>query len=106
MAQEHAHPGAVVDLHTFGGDKSTALVKETAFEVIRIAVEGGKPIPEHKVDGPITVQCLSGNCTFFVGEEKRELTPGSWLYLSGGTLHALESDERAILLVTILFKTD
>ncbi|QDS97573.1 cupin domain-containing protein [Adhaeretor mobilis] len=107
MAHEHAQPGVVLDLNTFGGSTSTAVVKEKNFEVIRIVVEAGKPIPPHKVEGPITVQCLSGRCTFFVGEEPRELVSGSWLYLTGGTIHALESEENAILLVSILFnRTD
>lgn len=104
MAHAHAAPGEVIDLNVFGATKSTAVVKEESFEVIRIVVESGKPIPPHKVDGPITVQCLSGTCTFFVGEEPRTLTPGSWLFLAGGTKHALESESTAILLVTILFK--
>ena len=103
MAHEHARSGDIVDLNAFGGDKSTAVVKETEFEVIRIVVEAGKPIPPHKVEGPITVQCLNGRCTFFVGEQPRELVPGSWLYLTGGTMHALESEEDATLLVSILF---
>ncbi len=106
MAHAHATPGDVIDLYTFGETKTTAVVKEESFEVIRILVEQGKPIPSHKVDGPITVQCLSGTCTFFVGAEPRKLSPGSWLYLASGTKHALESDETAILLVTILFEKD
>lgn len=103
MAQAHAKPGDVVDLTTFGNAVSTALVKEKKFETIRIVVQAGKPIPPHQVDGPITVQCLSGKCTFFVGQEPRELVAGSWLYLVGDSVHAIESDETAILLVTIIF---
>ncbi len=103
MAHEHAAPGVVIDLTTFGESRSTALVKRKEFEVIRIVVEPGKPIPPHKVDGQITVQCLSGKCNFFVGEQPHAMVPGSWLYLAGGTKHALESTEPAILLVTILF---
>jgi len=106
MAHEHARPGTVVDLNTFGEDKSTALVKETTFEAIRMLVSAGKSIPPHKTNGPITVQCLSGKCKFFVGEEPRELVPGSWLYLTGGTMHAIEAEEKTVLLVTILFHKD
>ncbi|HQX50576.1 MAG TPA: cupin domain-containing protein [Planctomycetaceae bacterium] len=103
MAHEHAKPGTVIDLNTFGEDKSTALVKETKFEVIRMIVEASKSIPPHKTDGPVTVQCLRGKCKFFVGEEPRELVPGSWLYMAGGTMHAIEAEETTVLLVTILF---
>lgn len=107
MAHAHANPGEVINLSTFGEDKSTALVKEKRFEVLRLLVEAGKSIPEHKVDGPITVQCLSGKCTFCVGTESRELTPGSWLYLTGGALHSVDGgEETSVLLVTILFAKD
>ena len=67
-------------------------------------VEAGKSIPPHKTNGPITVQCLRGNRKFFVGEEPRELVPGSWLCMAGGTMHAVEAEETTILLVTILFE--
>ena len=103
MAVEHAEPGTVIDLNSFGGTASTAVVKEKEFEAIRVYLSPGKKIPPHKVDGPITVHCLSGRCTFFVGDEPRELVPGSWLYLEGGAMHALETEEACAVLVTILF---
>jgi len=103
MAQEHAEPGVVIDLNTFGERQSTAVVKEEKFEAIRIYLDPGRKIPPHKVDGPITVQCLSGKCTFYVEDEPRKLEPGSWLYLEGGAMHSLEAEERCALLVTIVF---
>ena len=104
MAQEHPEPGIVIDLNTFGEMASTAVVKESAFEAIRLYLSPGKKIPPHKVDGPITVHCLSGCCTFFIEDGSRELVPGSWLYLEGGTMHSLEAEEECIVLVTILFE--
>lgn len=104
MAHEHAEPGVVIDLNSFGGTASTAVVKEKDFEAIRLYLSPGKKIPPHKVDGPITVHCLSGSCTFFVEDEPRELVPGSWLYLEGGKMHALEAEESCTALVTILFR--
>ena len=103
MAIEHAEHGKVIDLNTFGGTASTAVVKEKEFEAIRVYLGPGKKIPPHKVDGPITVHCLSGHCTFFVEDEPRALCPGSWLFLEGGTMHALEAEEECAVLVTILF---
>jgi quercetin dioxygenase-like cupin family protein len=103
MAHEQAAPGVVIDLNTFGETKSTAFVKEVKFEAIRLFLNPGKKIPAHKVDGSITVQCLSGRCTFFVEDEPRALVPGSWLYLEGGTMHSLEAEETCTVLVTILF---
>jgi quercetin dioxygenase-like cupin family protein len=104
MAQMHPKPADVIDLNTFGNTTSTALVKEEKFEVIRVVVTPDKPIPQHQVAGPITVQCLRGKCTFYVDQQPQKLEPGSWLYLNGGTPHALQSDETAIVLVTILLE--
>ena len=104
MAIEHAVPGKVIDLTTFGETKSTALVKEEKFEAIRLYLDPGKKIPPHRVDGPITVHCLSGRCTFFVEDGPRALVAGSWLYLEGGTMHSLEAEEESTVLVTILFE--
>ena len=103
MPQHHAEPGVVVDLHAFGLGKSMAVVKQHEFEVIRLVVRPGKPIPEHQVSGPITVQCLQGTCTFSTDSATQLLAPGAWLYLDGGTLHSVEANEEAVLLVTILF---
>ena len=103
MAHEHASPGEVMNLLSFGETMSTALVKEREFESILLRLEPGRSIPQHKVDGPITVQCLSGKCAFSVDGAPREMVAGSWLYLRGGTLHALQANEPCALLVTIVF---
>lgn len=103
MAIEHATHGSVIDLGSFGDGKTTAVVKESLFEVIRVVVHPGKPFPEHKVDGPITVQCLSGSCNFSIEQKPSELKAGSWLYLDGGVKHAIDASEECVLLVTILF---
>ena len=105
MALAHAKSGEVVDLNTYGDPNavSTVVVREKGFETIRIRLGPDKQIQPHKVDGPITVHCLSGTCTFFVDDEPRRLSPGSWLYLSGGTMHALQAEEPTVLIVTIMF---
>ena len=104
MTIEHAEHGRVIDLNKFGETMSTALVKEEKFEAIRLYLDPGKKIPPHRVDGPITVHCLSGSCTFFVEDEPRALVSGSLLYLEGGTIHSLEAEETCTVLVTILFE--
>ena len=105
MALDHAKPGQVVDLHVFGDQStlSTVVVREKRFQAIRINLRPDSSIPPHRVDGPITVHCLSGRCTFFVDGEPRALSPGSWLYLRGGTMHALQAEEPSVVIVTIMF---
>ena len=110
MAIEHAKPGEIIDLKTFGPEgvdtHTVALVKTEFFEAMRLFVRAGGTIPPHKVDGPITVQCLRGEGTFFVGLEPRELTPGSWLHITGGNVHSIEAKTDCVLLLTIVFVGD
>ncbi len=107
MAIPHAFPGAPVDLlardESLAELRTTALVKETNFEVIRMVIPKGKTIPDHKVDGPITVHCLKGDIAFTADGETRELKEGHWLYLRGGESHSLVAHEDSLVLLTILF---
>ena len=103
MAHAHAEAGQLIDLNSFGEGATVAVVKTDRFEVIRMQLEAGKEIAPHKTTGPITVQCLSGKGVFFVGDEPRELTPGAWLHLEGGVVHAVHADDPMALLVTIVF---
>jgi len=103
MALQHAKPGDVVNLLTLSEQKSTALVKHERLEVMCISLSAGRSMTEHKVPGPITVQCLKGNCIFSESGTSHELTSGMWLYLEGDTMHAVEAKEDTQLLVTVLF---
>lgn len=107
MAIPHAFPGVPVDLQpedeVLTEVRTAALVKETNFEVIRMVIPKGKTIPNHKVDGPITVHCLKGLIAFTADGETRELRADHWLYLRGGESHALAAHEDSLVLLTIMF---
>lgn len=108
MAIPHAQPVQPVDIRPLGAElpasQTTTLIKTDSLEVIRLMVPAGKEIDEHRVPGEITVQCLEGKVAFRAGGQERELTPGSLLYLDGGTAHSLRGIENASLLLTILLK--
>lgn len=110
MAIEHAALGEVIDLETFGPQDTdthtVALVKTDRFEAVRLFTRAGSTVPPHKVDGPITVQCLRGEATFFVGAEPQEMGPGTWLHIDGGKVHSIEARTDCVLLVTIVFGRD
>ena len=48
------------------------------------------------------VECIEGHVEFHVGDSKRELTAGKFLYLTGGDSHSLLAKTDSIVLVTIL----
>ena len=108
MAIPHAKAGEVVSVRPLGPALSATstytIVKTDSLEVIRVVLAAGKTLPPHQVPGEITVQCLEGKVEFFVGELKRELTAGSFLYMGGSGEHAVHAIEDSSLLVSILLQ--
>ncbi len=107
MAIQHARPGEVIDLNTFGPEgtdtHTAAVVKTNQFEAIRLFVKAGSTVPDHKVDGPITVQCLRGEAVFFVGTQPKPMKTGAWLHIEGGDSHSIEAKTDCVFLITIVF---
>jgi quercetin dioxygenase-like cupin family protein len=107
MALHHAEPSEVVDLLREGasGDTAgtTAIVKTEAFEAIRLVLAAGADMAQHSVKGPMTLHCLKGQMALDLEDGSRELRAGEWLYLDGGTSHAVRGLEDSVALLTILF---
>lgn len=110
MAIPHAYPGMPVDLRPAGESrseaKSAALVKEEAFEVIRLVIPKGHEMPRHQVEGAITIYCLDGRIAFTAGGKTHELRAGHWLFLVGNEPHSLVGIEDASMLLTIMFPAE
>lgn len=104
MAIPHAKSGEVIELSlaaALATTQTTALVKTSRLEVIRLIVPAGKDIPTHKAKGEITVQCLEGRTAFTTEGITQELTSGQLLYLAAGEPHSLKGIEDSSLLLTI-----
>ena len=106
MAIPHAKSGEVIDIRPLGStlaqSKTTTLVKTKTLEILRLVIPAGKDIPEHQAHGEITVQCLEGRVAFTVGNSRRDLEAGQFLYLSSEEPHSLHGIEDASVLVTML----
>ena len=107
MAIPHAAPGMSVNLLEDGESRAetrtNALVKNQAFEAIRLVIPKGRELSRHQVEGPITIQCLEGRIAFACGGETHDLKAGCWLFLTGGEPHSLTGIEDAVVLLTIMF---
>lgn len=107
MAVHHAGSGEIVDLRPLGTDlqdaRTTAIVKSSAFEAVRLIVPAGHKIPPHRVDGEITLFCIEGCVRLGHSHTETELSAGQWVYLDGGVTHSVEGLEDASLLLTIHF---
>jgi len=109
MAIHHSAAGEVVSLllgDSLATSKTAVLAKTSELEIIRLVLAAGKEIPEHRVSGPITVQCLEGHVVFTSGGQRRELAAGQLLHLTGNEPHAVRAVKSSSVLVTIVHCTE
>jgi len=82
--------------------KTKAIIKTNEIELARLVIPKGKEYPNHKVSGPIVVQCVQGKIELTAMGTTQELHSGQLLYLAAGELHSLKGVEDSVILLTIL----
>jgi quercetin dioxygenase-like cupin family protein len=106
MALLHAASGERIPLQRNDDDiahfTSVALAKTAHMELIRLVLPKDRVMPEHKVEGELTLLCLSGEIAFVAHGRTTILRPGEMLYLAGGEPHAIRANHDAVGLLTIL----
>ena len=106
MALQHAVSGEKIALQRGDDDiahfTSVALVKTEHMELIRLVLPTERPIPEHKVEGEVTLQCLEGEIAVDAHGRTVTLQPNEMLYLAGGEPHTIRATKDAVALMTIL----
>lgn len=106
MSLHHLSSGEIISLRPLG-DKlmdtpSTALLKTNNLEVMRLVLEAGKSIPEHKVAGEMTLHCLEGKVELKAHQKTQILQAGDIVYLEPMQPYALHATDNASLLMTVL----
>jgi quercetin dioxygenase-like cupin family protein len=106
MALQHARSGERIALQRGEDDianfTSIALAKTEHMELIRLIVPKDKPMPEHRVEGEVTILCLEGELIVDAHGNSVVLRPNEMVYLAGGEPHAVRSNQDAVALMTIL----
>lgn len=106
MALPHARPLDVIDLQPLGprlGEAvTTSLLKEPSLQLIRLVLRAGDGMPEHHVDGAITIHCLEGEAEVGTPERTCTLSAGQLLMIEGGVTHTVRALSDASLLLTIM----
>lgn len=109
MAIHHALSGELIDIRPLGdaitGVRTATLYKTQHLEVFRLVLLAGKEMPEHKVVGELTVQCLEGSVEFSIGTTRDVMRAGELKCLAGGVAHSLRAIENSSMLVTLLLPT-
>lgn len=110
MALHHASPGEVVDLglhanspvQTSDHPGTRAIVKTDRFEAIRLVLAQGESIPAHEVASEITLHCLEGAVSVSLADQTLALHTGQWVYFDENSVHGIDADADAVLLMTIM----
>jgi quercetin dioxygenase-like cupin family protein len=83
------------------GHSARTLIKYDDLRVVLIAVAAGQRIPEHKAEGRISVQVLSGRIEFRAEGRSFDLRAGSLLALDRALPHDVAALEESAFLLTI-----
>ena len=107
MSLPHIRSGEVISVHPLGDalktTASTAFVKSSQLEIMRLVLTEGKSVPEHQVNGELTLQCIEGAVEVRMQAEVRLLRPGELLFLTCNvpySLHAL--DDTSVLMTVVV----
>lgn len=105
MAQPRVASGQVVHLSPLADQLPTALttaiLKADQLELVHVVLAKGKSIPEHRVQGEITVLCLEGRMALSTPQGTRMLGPLDLIHLRGGEPHGLTAEQDSTALLTI-----
>lgn len=83
------------------GQNARTLVKYDDFRVVLTALQAHTRVPEHKTEGRISVQVLSGHIRVRASGRTFSLRPGGLLAIDQGVLHEIEALEESAFLLTI-----
>ena len=108
MALQHAASGERIPLQRGDDDiahfTSVALAKTDNMELIRLVLPKERAMPEHMVEGEITLQCLEGEIVCNAHGNSTVLAPGEMMFLLGGVPHSVQANVDSVALLTILLK--
>ncbi len=83
------------------GPAARTLLKDGALRVTLVVLAAGGTIPEHRAEGPITVQPIAGRIRFVVGDTEHDIGPGDLLSAAAGVRHAVATEHGASFLLTV-----
>ncbi len=79
----------------------TVLFETNFTKEIRIAMQKGTVMKEHKTSYPIVVEILEGNIDFGVEHETQHLSKGDLIALDSNVPHDLKAEENSIIRLTL-----
>lgn len=106
MSLHHAASAEIINIRPLGSKMaesvSTALLKTRHLELMRLVLHADKLLPEHAVDGEVTIQVLEGVLELHANAKVQAMQAGDLVYLASQTPHALRAQQDCTVLMTIL----
>ena len=106
MSLPHATSGDLINISPLGdkfeGAVSQAFLKTDHLELMRLVLPAGKSMPEHWVEGEVTLQCLEGAFDLEAHGKSQQVRAGEMVYLGPRVPHALRAQENTSVLMTVL----
>jgi quercetin dioxygenase-like cupin family protein len=106
MAIHHASSGELVNLRPLEVPlteaQSTTVLRDPQLKVMRLVLPAGKELPEHAVEGPITMHCLQGAIDVTAHGTCKRMVAGDLMYLESKASHMLRAREDTAMLVSIV----
>ena len=84
-----------------GGTSGRTLFRTANLRIVLMIVNRGTQLPDHHVDGALTIQTLDGRVTVSLLGSSLELSSGCVLAIERGLRHALVAIEESAILLTI-----
>jgi quercetin dioxygenase-like cupin family protein len=106
MSLPHASSGDVIAIPPLGEKLphtvSTAFVKSSQLEVMRLVLHAGKSISEHCVNGEMTLQCIEGEIELSAHGGVQLLRPHELVFLAANVRYAMRAKADSSLLMTVV----
>ncbi|UXY25562.1 cupin domain-containing protein [Streptomyces sp. HUAS TT20] len=84
------------------GTLSRVLFRDDRLRVVGFAFAADQELTEHTSSLPVVIQVIQGRLELFLGDEKTEATPGSWIHVPARLPHTVRATEPSVMLLTML----
>jgi quercetin dioxygenase-like cupin family protein len=84
------------------GRTARTLVKEGPLRLTLMALAKDGVLPEHRTDGPVSIQVLQGDVVFTALASEYPLATGDVLVFAAGVAHAARSAGGCVFLLTVV----
>lgn len=84
------------------GTLSRTLFVDDRLKVVVFGFAAGQELTEHTASTPAIMHFLSGSATITLGDDAKEVGPGSWSYMTAGLRHSIRTHAPTVMLLLLL----